>query len=53
MYKITVEYIHARATITTEIVKASREQCIAQADEYLNAGTAYSYNIITEGAVNE
>lgn len=53
MYKMVVEYIHAKVTITAEIVKESRELCIAHADYIVENSTAYSYNIITEGAVNE
>lgn len=53
MYKIVVEYVHARATITAEIVKPTRELCIAHADWVVENSTAYSYNIISEGAVNE
>jgi hypothetical protein len=53
MYSIIVEYNLARVKIKTQIVKPTREECIAQAEEYLNSSTAYSYNIISEGAVNE
>lgn len=53
MYKIIVEYVHAKVTITAEIVRATRELCIAQAESTVQVSTAYSYNIISEGAVNE
>lgn len=53
MYKIQVEYQHAKVTIQTEIVKPTREECVAQADEFLAGSTATGYQIISEGAVNE
>jgi len=53
MYKIEVEFIHAKFAIKTEITASTREQCITQADAILANSTAYNYNIISEGAVNE
>lgn len=53
MYKMLVEFIHAKVTIKTEIVKSTREECISYADWIVENSTAYSYNIISEGAANE